>query len=354
MNSDFIRSFIKYKIRRLSEYASFFFMDYDQELMGTCLRTYFETYTNTYFYHVLGTLDEADDFGFSTIQAEFEGIKEELLDEYKDLEFVIPNLEYERNKVAISEMVQVALFICHLDQIRFTSKGEILEQFNEFIEKYPQMKVRLGSNSSKLIAKIKENENILSKVFNEEKEYFKIDHTQTLKKDSLYYVKLDYNIRTLQSNYKKSMVERVYADDRFTIEKLKNIFWKLPRELMRKFIYQEKIGKYVIVLDDKMFQRGNIDLFRMIDNPFLKRYLVLAVSFNSYTYHKDFLEYLGFKVGCYQDMKHIGEVLDKLNSIDAEKFFDYIFISDYKEKDKEVILGWECSPGVELYITKEE
>lgn len=92
----------------------------------------------------------------------------------------------------------------------------------------------------------------------------------------------------------------------------------------------------------------------MIDNPFLKRYLILAVSFNSYTYHKDFLEYLGFKVGCYQDMKHIGEVLDKLNSIDAEKFFDYIFISDYKEKDKEVILGWECSPGVELYITKEE
>lgn len=354
MNSDFIRNYIKYKIKCLSEYASFFFQGYDQNLIDTCLRSYFETYTNTYFYHVLGTLDSANDFSLGTIKIELNGIKEEILDEYKDLEFIVENAEYMKNRNAIIEMVDVCLFICQLDWLRYKDKEMIVSEVNQFLNKFPVMKERLGTNCNRLISKIKENFTLEHKVFNDDKAFFKVDYTRELKKDVLYLTKLVHSIKILQTNYKKSMVERIFTDDRFTIEKTKTMFWKLPRELMRKFLAGEKIGKYIVIIDDKMFQRGNIDLFRMIDNPFLKRYLVLAVSFNSYQYHRDFLEYLGFEVACNQDLSHVGEVLDKLNSIDSEKFFNYILINDYKYNDKETILGYECNPGLELYITKEE
>lgn len=354
MNNDFVRSYIKYKVKRLSEFASFFFVDYDMSHIMKWLNTYFETYVNTHFYHILATLDTAEEFGLKTIEKEMIGICEELLDDYQNFELAVSDADYKRNQQAIIDMISICLFICQLDKVRFTSRESINEEFSKFIDNFPEMKERLGNNASKLVAKIKENFSLENKVFNDERSYFAVDCSQELKKDELYFTRVKHTIKILESNYKKSMVERVFSDDRFTIDKIRTAFWKLPRELMRKFMNGEKIGKYVIDLDDKIFQRGNIDLFRMIDNPFLKRYIVLGVSFNSYAYHKDFLEYLGFGVACSQDLSHIGEVLDKLNSIDAEKFFDYILVSDYKEKDKDTILGYECSEEIELYITKED
>lgn len=354
MDNNFIGSYIKYKIKHLSEYASFFFIDYDKSLIKTCLNEYFEIYTNTYFYHILATLDKVVDYGYATIEQEFLGIREELLDEYTAYELVVSDNEYRRNREAIIEMVDICLFICQLDSFMFTSKETISEEFNSFIDGYPKIKERLGDNISKLVAKIKENFGLENRIFNDNNPSFVVDISQELKKNELYFVKVKHSIKKVESNYRKSMVARVFSDDRFTIDKVRTIFWRLPRNLIKKFMSGEKLGKYVVVLDDKMFQRDNIDLFKMIDNPFLKRYLVLGVSFNSYVYHKDFLADLGFRVACCQDLSHISEVLDKLNSIDSEKFFDYILINDYKDKDKDVILGYECSEGTELYITRED
>lgn len=353
MNCDFIRSYVNYKIKYLSECASFFFMDYDKELIGTFLKTYFETYANAYFYHVLGTLDEATDYGIKTIQLELDGMKEEILDGYKALEFRTPNEEYIRNKTAIKEMVEICIFIIKLDWFKFSEKDSIEEEFNLFLKKFSNIKERLGVNSNKLLAKVKENYSLENKVFSTDKEYFSVDYRQVLKKDELYLINLEHNIRILQTNYKKSMVERVYTDERFNKEKCKTLFWKISRELMRKYLNNEKIDKYIVTIDDKMLQKGNIDLFKMIDNPFLKRYLVLAVSLNSYNSNREFVDELGFLIACSQNLLHINDVMDKLKTIDAENF-KYILISDYKEKDKDTILGYKCSDEVELYITKEE
>lgn len=354
MMNDFVRSYIKFKIKRLSELASFFFNGYNEELINKWLASYFETYTNTYYYNILATLDDAEIFDLNTVQLEFLGIKEDLLDEYNDYELSVENIDYEKHKMAISDMVDICLFICKVDTFVFSSKDNIYEEFIELINNYPGLKLRLGDNLGKLITKLKESYVVEEKIFSDANSYFLMDYSQELKKGKLYNTKLKHNIKILESNYKRSMVERVYSDDRFTIEKIRNSFFKLPRDIMRKFIKGEKLGKYIIMLDDKVFQRGNIDLFRMIDNPFLKRYLVIGVSFNSYAYHKDFLEYLGFKYACYQDLSHISEVLDKLNSIDAEKFFSYILVTDYKDKEKALIQGYECSEDLELYITKED
>ena len=354
MINDFVRSYIRFKIKRLSEFASFFFNGYNDELIIKWLGSYFDTYTNTYYYNILATLDTAEVFDLNTVRLEFLGIKEDILDEYNDYELTVENVDYGKHRDAISDMVDICLFICKLDTFKFSSKDNINDEFIELINNYPGLKLRLGDNLGKLITKIKETYVLEEKIFSDVNSFFLIDYSQELKKGKLYNTKLRHNIKILESNYKKSMVERVYSDDRFTIEKIRNSFFKLSRDLMKMFSKGEKLGKYIIMLDDKVFQRGNIDLFRMIDNPFLKRYLVIGVSFNSYAYHKDFLEYLGFRYACYQDLSHISEVLDKLNSIDAEKFFDYILITDYKDKEKDLILGYECSEGIELYITRED
>lgn len=354
MNNDFIKSYISYKVKRLSEFASVFFVDFDDDFIMSRLNKYFDTYIDTYFYHTLATLDDGGVFDFKTVKEEFIGIRDDLLDEYANLELVVSNVEYKKNKNAICEMVDICLFVCQLDLFRFTSKELINEEFDKFITRYSVIKERLGDNLSKLLAKVKENFILENKIFNDDNSYFVVDYSNELKKDTLYLTKIKHTIKILESNYKKSMVERVFSDDRFTLDKIKTIFWKLSREIMRKFLNGENVGKYIVVIDDKLFQSENIELFNMINNSFLQRYLVLAVSFNGYAYNKSFLEKLGFSVACNLDLSHVGEVLDRLNSIDSEKFFAYILVNDYKDSDKETILGYECSTNVELYITKED
>ncbi len=354
MNNDFIRSYIKFKVRRLIGATSFFFMDYDKMLIEGWLNKYFSVYTDTYFYHILSTLDKAVDFGYDTLSKELYGMKEEILDDYSEYEDSSDLDTYQRNRMAIEEMVEVCLMMCELDKIKFASLEDVSKEVISFISGFPNIRGKLQENEGKFINYIKETYTKEEKILKDLTSYFKVDVNFELKKENLYLTKVVHTIKTLEENFKRSMVHRVFSDDRFAIEKLRLLFWKLPRELLLRFLRGEKVNKFVVILDDKIFQRGNIDLFRMIDNPFLKRYLVLGVSFNSYEYHRDFLEYLGFRVACVQDLSHTVEVLDKLNSIDAEKFFNYILITDYKDKDKDVILQYQCSEDLELYIIKEE
>lgn len=354
MSYDLITEFLNYKIKRLRGYASLFFVGYNKKFVSYNLTRFFETYVNTYYYHLLATLDNADIYDMNTVYEEFVGLKEELLDIYSGYELEISDDEYKNGKLAINDMVDICLFICKLDNYKFSSRDNVGDEFNKFISEYPKMKDRLGNNIFKLISKLRDNYSVCNKTFKDDNPYFVIDYSKKYLDNEVCLIRLKHNVKVLQSNYKEILVEKVYSGENFIVDKSFTLFWKLSKEILRRVVEGDEITKYLVVVDDKLFQRSNINIFSMINNPIMKRYVTLVVSYNCYGYHRDFIFDLGFRIACIQDLSHIPEVVDRISSIDNEGVFDYIIITDYKEKDEDIVKKYQCREGVGFFITKEE
>lgn len=354
MSYDLITEFLNYKIKRLRGYGILFFDGFNEEFLTYNLTRFFTTYVNTYYYHILDTLNSSEVYNLDVVFQEFLGLKEELLDEHSGYELLLSNEEYQKDVAAINEMVDICMFLCNLDQVQFTSRDNIADEFNAFISNYRELKDRLGNNIFKLITKLKENFTIVSKLFKDDDSVFKLNLEKKLGESNICLVRLDHDIKVLQSNYKEVLVKKVYDEDNFIIERARTLFWKLSKEILNKYLNGYEVGKYLVIVDDKLFQKSNLNIFSMIDNPILKRHVTLIVTYNCYGYHRNFIFDLGFKIGCIQDLSHNYDVTDKLNTIDGEEVFDYIIISDYREKDKDEITKFKCRDGVEFFITKEE
>lgn len=354
MSYDLITEFLNYKIKRLRGFASLFFVGYNTSFVSYNLTRFFETYINTHYYHILATLDSSDSYDLDTVYEEFLGLKEELLDIYSGYELEVSDEEYKNGRLAISDMVDICMFICKLDKYKFSSRDGIGDEFNKFISEYPDMKDRLGNNIFKLISKLRENYSAVNKTFKDDNPYFVIDYSKKFLEDEVCLVDLRHNVKTLQSNYKEVLVEKVYSSEVLIVDKCFTLFWKLSKEILRRVVNDLEIPKYLVIIDDKLFQRNNMNMFSMINNPIMKRYVTLVISYNSYGYHRDFIFDLGFRIACIQDLSHIPDAVDRINSIDSEGVFDYIIVTDYKEKDEETIRKYQCRDGVGFFITKEE
>lgn len=353
MSSNLITSFLDYKVRYLSDFGSLFFPDYKKEFINDKLSKYFRTLVNGYFYHIFETLDNPENLSFETMRDELIGKKEELLDEYSICELEFSDEEYKKNCFAIEEMVKVCLFVFAIDRVKFTSKDSISEELNNFVKNYPSMKEILGNNIFKLVTKIKEVYSVQGKVFKDDNPYYVVDYSKVLNEDVIF-TKLVHSIKLIDANYKNTLVARVYSDKRFEFDKLNTLVWKLSRDILDKTLNRVKIKNYLVYVDEDLFERGKFLLSEEFDNPILKKYINLVFNYNTYKQHEDLIKSLGYRVSCIQDLSHINEVVEKLNSIDNEGVFDYILVSDYKEKDEEDIKKFKCRDDVSLFILKEE
>ena len=55
----------------------------------------------------------------------------------------------------------------------------------------------------------------------------------------------------------------------------------------------------------------------------------------------EIIKSLNYRVACSVDLSHINDVVDKLNQIEAMGEFEYIFITDFKEKDEDLIKNFK-------------
>ena len=81
----------------------------------------------------------------------------------------------------------------------------------------------------------------------------------------------------------------IFDEDNFIIERARTLFWKLSKEILNKYLNGYEVGKYLVIVDDKLFQKSNLNIFSMIDNPILKRHVTLIVTYNCYGYHRNFI-----------------------------------------------------------------
>ena len=354
MKMNVIDSYMEYKISYLIKYALLFFeKDKNDEFLKKCLKRYITTYVNFCFYHRLETLDKVDVYDFSGLKKEFKGIEIELLDEYSAFELVDTNEGYRYNQKLIRTSNEICFELCRFDQNTFESKEIISDFVSKFIKESSILNANIGNNLDKFILLVKSVYVKECKFFDDREEFFSLKFRKIKGSENLVLVDLIPNIKMLEVNYKKILINRVFNDDKLNKDKMTILIQKLSKEILRKVVYGEHLDLYVVNIFDNMFYRNKFLLSELLDNDLLKQYLVFMSNFNTYNSRKNFFSTNNFKYACLQDCLHINDVVNKFNVIDAENVFNYIIINDYKIKDKEDILKYECSNALGLFIDEE-
>ena len=346
--------YMSYKTSRLKKYGLVIMHSHDEFLEKTLVR-YIKTYINCYYYNIFDTVNVSfcDD---SVIRKELEGKRLEMLDELLIYELIDSNEIYELKQQYINDSYEVVLFLITLDRMRFLNKEIIPQQLEQLLYYCPNIKASLGTRVSRLETLIKETYVTLNKFLDRTDDYYVLDYQLYKDRGDLVKVVMLSNITMLQDNYKRSLLERVYREDKLKKDK----FDLLIKKFIKQFIidsYNDKriYDKYFIEIDDYLFSnKKDIDTFLgMLDNPFLKRYLVIVVSHNNYISCQSLFRKYKFSLACIQDFSHINDVNNKLTSLDMSNIYKYIIVSNYKSKDLDDIVKYGCVNLESVLFSKE-
>ena len=346
--------YMSYKTSRLKKYGLVIMHSHDEFLEKTLIR-YIKTYINCYYYNIFDTVNvsSCDD---SVIRKELEGKRLEMLDELLIYELIDSNEIYELKQQYINDSYEVVLFLITLDRMRFLSKEIIPQQLEQLLYFCPNIKTSLGTRVARLETLIKETYVTLNKFLDKTDDYYVLDYQLYKDCNNLVKVVMLSNITMLQDNYKRSLLERVYREDKLKKDK----FDLLIKKFIKQFIidsYNDKriYDKYFIEIDDYLFSnKKDIDTFLgMLDNPFLKRYLVIVVSHNNYISCQSLFRKYKFSLACIQDFSHINDVNNKLTSLDMSNIYKYIIVSNYKSKDLDDIVKYGCVNLESVLFSKE-
>lgn len=353
MKNNIINVYMDYKVSRLVELGMIFFHeDSDEKFIRSSLEKYIRAYIDFYYYGIFNTIEGNSHDLMSDLRKELNGFLLEQLDEYAVYELVVSNEEYQYHIQLIHKAMEVTVFLSIFDQLRFSSKDEISTAVKDIFHKYPEIFHSVGSYENQIISIIKDTYQTEIKFFKKEDEYFELNSVKLSMDEPFYYLSLKSQIKILEVHYKPVLVDRVYRDEKLNKDKCEILIQKISKELLRKILNQEEIGTYFLPLDDNLFYRGKLLVEDLLDHPLLKRYLILVVSFS--TYHKNsFIKNSGYRYACSQDLFYIHDVYDKIQSIDKENFFQYIIITNYKEKDKKEIDQYQCSSSKGLFVHRE-
>lgn len=346
-----INVFMNYKINRLVEYGTFIYDD-DSEFVGNCFREYFRTYVDNYYYGIFNTIDDTV-YNLKNLKLEFKGIKEEMLEDYRVYELQVGNEEYLENRKIIMELADMALEITKMDQLEYKDKDDITEVVSNFINSRAILNDLVGKRIIKLVSLVKETYSDVSKLFALGDNYFKIEKLAFIKEDNMKYFQLQQDIAVL-NNYKKTMVSKIYKDEKYDYKKFECLVQKISMYLLRNIVSNRKTEVIFIELNDAFISRGKIinKVYKLIDNPIFKNHVVLCVNYNTYLNQKKaFLE--DFQFGCIQDFSHINDISAKTDNIYNEGIFNYLLVDNCKDKDREFFIKYD-KKGMNVLVFEEE
>lgn len=339
MDLNVITGFINYKINYLYQCGLLFFEDIDKDFISYHLNQYITTYVNNYYYHKTETLDNVEKVNEDIILKELFGKRVELLDEFCQYELEMDNYIYSKQKKALIEMVEIVFFLSKIDRLRFDSKDDLEIRFNQLMEYNPKIKERLGNNLIKLFLKVKDNYNKELKIL-APTGFYKTDYSKFID-NNLIYVSLYHDISILKTNYRNIFVDRVYKDSKYNVDKVACLIWNISISILENVINCRDIDKYLIDIPSNLFYRNKFLLEEEFNNDLLRENVILVFNNNTYKDYMEIIKSLNYRVACSVDLSHINDVVDKLNQIEAMGEFEYIFITDYKEKDEDLIKNFK-------------
>ncbi len=362
MNENVISTFMNFKINCLKKYCKIIGKNLvNLEISDDFYNRYLNTYINTVYYHILGTVDYTDDLKYNqtTINKELEGIYEEIIYDIENSDLIesidIYNLKKDQAKISY----RLSLFITMFNKLEFT----LDDDYNEFINKLTILLER-NKRISELFT-----EDVYASLFEEvrndlvkQNKYFNslsdLDFSLVYRKfvsTKNYLIRLNHTIKRLQRNYKQTMVDRVYEFDSVSIPKIKTMINLVSMDILKRLLNKEKIGTYFIKFSEVCFKDKKTyeDILSLMDNSLIRKCLVIIVDNNIYNSHVSFFtNYTFYTYAVLVDMSHINDVEKKLDNLNTLGLFKYIIVDKVKNRDYDFIKKYEVDIGKELFFNR--
>lgn len=352
-----ISKYFNYKKNRLITYGKIIFtLAENQEFLTDCYEKYIQNYIEVYYYHIFSTVEsQTAQITTELLKEEQTGIELEQLEELEAYELLDSNEVYEQKRRVVSLAKNICSFLIKLDRLKLLDKEEIANKLETLQAEEDQIKdlltadVRLNlQQSCKETIKIEQSLLEENSIFN-----FK----ETKLTENLVQVNLTYYSKKLTTNYKKSLVERVYQDKSVVEKKTVLLLNKLVLELLRALINKEKPAHYIIEVEDSIFDNKEIveEIFSLLNDKLVKEYITLGVSYNQYCASKLITDKRkeNYSFACYQDFTYINDYNAKFTNIENAQVFDYIVVTGYKDKEYEWLQKYSPVSVKEVLFSKE-
>ena len=348
-----ITKYLEYKKNTLVSYGLALFSDSEyHNFLVECLKKYINNYIEVKYHQQFETVSDNAKVTREVIEEEQVGMRLELLDDLSVKEIIETNEGYTRKQELINITSSVAKTIIKIDNLDLTkdNKDEKLDKLlKEASKEFP-----LRQNAKTLIVKIwKEDEGTIKKILAPENNF-------TLKlisyENKINEVRLTPQIKQLNL-YKKSLVERVYQEEKVVYEKIKLMIILLNILILEKLIKKEEIETYMIIIPDEIWTKKAKmqELYELLEDQILKEHILLGITYNTLINNKTILDKRKEKYNfvALQDFTHINDIPTKISNIDASEVCDYLMITAYKGKDFKEFENIEVTTMKGILLSKE-
>lgn len=335
-----ISVFMNYKIDRLVEYGVFAYQE-DNPFIRDVFYKYFQVYVDNYYYGIFHTIEEDASYSDKNLRVEFKGIMEEMLDDYREYELQVSNEEYTHNRKVIQELNDFCYQLFKIDWLSFENKDEISSKVLDFMSQHEILDKAIKGRENPFVRLVRVTYQNCRKLLDYQDNYYQIASRLFEGEKDKEYLELQPNIKVLET-YRKSMVQKIYRDERLGQNKVECILQKISLLILRKTLEKKEIPLYFVTLSDTTISRGKIkkNIGSLLDNPLLKKYVVLVIDYNIFTSQKSAFD-IDYQFACIQDYVHINDIYQKTENIAKEEFFSYLIVSDYRFKDRDFFIKYE-------------
>lgn len=332
-----ISKYLDYKINRLTLIGVSLLGDkskYSYYILGRYLRVYVDS---KYYFKYITTC--SGNFDNSYLNIEFDALRLEEIELLNDMELEYSNSDFVHNKYLIDKSREIIDKVIKFDINIDTERVEEVV-YNICLE-----------NNKEIVNIIKEYNNIYNKILKLEDNYFRLEYIRF--KDKLeIYTRLGYSIDTLNS-YKINLVNNVYKEKEFNKNKFIISINKLSLLIL---VNNFKINNlYLVKVEEEDLYRGKFisDIYELIDNDILRRYICLVISNKLYKERKEYFDSLGYRIIISLDLSRDNDISTTLDEVN--KFMSYqILILKYKERDRDYIYKYSRSDNSSLLILEED
>lgn len=332
-----ISKYLDYKINRLTLIGVSLLGDkskYSYYILGRYLRVYVDS---KYYFKYITTC--SGNFDNSYLNIEFDALRLEEIELLNDMELEYSNSDFVHNKYLIDKSREIIDKVIKFDINIDTERVEEVV-YNICLE-----------NNKEIVNIIKEYNNIYNKILKLEDNYFRLEYIRF--KDKLeIYTRLGYSIDTLNS-YKINLVNNVYKEKEFNKNKFIISINKLSLLIL---VNNFKINNlYLVKVEEEDLYRGKFisDIYELIDNDILRRYICLVISNKLYKERREYFDSLGYRIIISLDLSRDNDISTTLDEVN--KFMSYqILILKYRERDRDYIYKYSRSDNSSLLILEED
>lgn len=332
---DIVNKYFNYKKKSLTEYVNITYLD--NKAAKEYIEAFLDTYINTYYYHYLDAYYEkpVTNINQGIIIKEMQAKKLELSIAVSADKTKMDLINYSYSNVLIAVMIDL-LDLSYLNKI---------QDFKDALQSSLVINSGLTQITDDMIDKlgtlVKENVLKERKFFSELKnDSFYIKYYNYISDINNCKVSLEYNIEQLEKNYRKTVLDKNYEDNRLSLERLKTTINLFSTDLLYKILSNKPLKNYFI--DLPLFgikkKKDLEELISSFDNPKVKDNIVFIINYNDYISNKSLFKGLNkYKFAILVDFSKVISIEKRLTEIEEFDLFRYVIVDGVKSKDYQFV-----------------